>query len=378
MGLRRGLLVLGLLAALGGVPPYARAASACVWAWRDVPTPPAPGGLSSIAADSASDAWAVGSVIEHWDGQAWTSVPAPVTALTDVAALSPTDAWAVASGRVHGSAVAEHWNGNSWSRVAVPRRVPDLAAISAVAADDVWFAGDHDVIHRDGTSWNVALERSDVELHALKAFSAQDVWAVGETRPRDAVPQALALHWDGRRWRSFVFRVPDNESSLDSVVGMGPNDVWAGGGASDLVNAPPHEQSLLLHWDGRRWTRVHGLIDGGGGYVRSIVRLSDHSLAALVFSYSDYAFGGDGSSLWYLSPKGWIFPEAWTSAYPGQSLWAIAAAPAEPVASSPTPDAGTAFWGVGSLGGGVTDDYHISTTALVRRYDCWNPGSADG
>ncbi len=73
--------------------------------WSEVPAP-SPGGQASlvaVSADSASDAWAVGSwaggeknLYLRWNGSAWKQVPGPGNStLTGVAAVSPTDVLAV-------------------------------------------------------------------------------------------------------------------------------------------------------------------------------------------------------------------------------------------------------------------------------------------
>lgn len=87
-------------------------------AWAHVPAPN-PGGprrdnsLSAVAATSPDNAWAVGTsaapvesglsgantLIEHWDGTAWTRVPSQSSPLYGVAATSPTNAWAVGWGQ---------------------------------------------------------------------------------------------------------------------------------------------------------------------------------------------------------------------------------------------------------------------------------------
>jgi hypothetical protein len=89
--------------------------------------PAVSGRLYGTAATSASDIWAVGldpggSLIEHWNGTAWTRVPsptpAPAGALERVAVVSPSDAWAVGwtgNGTSDFNALIEHWNGTSWS-----------------------------------------------------------------------------------------------------------------------------------------------------------------------------------------------------------------------------------------------------------------------
>ncbi len=76
------------------------------------PVPANGGQLYSVSATSPTDMWAVGwtggdattdgqqTLIEHWNGTAWTRVPSPNPAdagnfLHGVAATSPADAWAV-------------------------------------------------------------------------------------------------------------------------------------------------------------------------------------------------------------------------------------------------------------------------------------------
>jgi hypothetical protein len=64
------------------------------------------GHLSAVAARSANDAWAVAedygktTIIEHWNGTAWSAVPVNApgllqNSLLGVIAISTTEAWAV-------------------------------------------------------------------------------------------------------------------------------------------------------------------------------------------------------------------------------------------------------------------------------------------
>src|SRR5437762_3576748 len=67
----------------------------------------------------------VRTLIEHWDGIAWSVVPSPNVSgldrtLTGVAAVSANDVWAV--GYYHNAnyvvqTLIEHWNGSAWSIV---------------------------------------------------------------------------------------------------------------------------------------------------------------------------------------------------------------------------------------------------------------------
>jgi hypothetical protein len=123
--------------------------------------------LQSVAAVSASDAWAVGSevapdtvltLIEHWNGKAWkrmlspTPGPAPGSSfpsgvLLGFAATSRRNAWAVGDDDASQGTLIEHWNGSNWSRVHVPGLNTGQQTLSSVAASAnakrIWAVGSH-------------------------------------------------------------------------------------------------------------------------------------------------------------------------------------------------------------------------------------------
>ncbi|MFI0453400.1 hypothetical protein [Actinomadura sp. 6N118] len=124
--------------------------------WQAVTMPQIPKGkLLAVSATGPDDVWAVGAddrsgLITHYDGRAWTRVPAPSTRfpLTDVIAITPDEAWAVGRDRVL------QWNGRKWKRVKAP--ITAANTITATAPDDVWVAGGHgELAHYDGHRWTV-------------------------------------------------------------------------------------------------------------------------------------------------------------------------------------------------------------------------------
>ncbi|TVZ01770.1 hypothetical protein EAS64_30410 [Trebonia kvetii] len=144
-------------------------------AWTAVPSPAIRGGaaLMGVAAASPDSAWAVGgggegALIEHWDGRAWARVPSPHLAgggtLRAVAALSPASAWAVGTGSLRPghslTTVIEHWDGRAWTLVPSPA-TGDLTAVTAASADSAWAVGSSSVggggtaviEHWDGKAW---------------------------------------------------------------------------------------------------------------------------------------------------------------------------------------------------------------------------------
>src|SRR5690349_8242869 len=95
--------------------------------------------LLGVAAVAANDVWAVGSsddppneatntLIEHWDGSAWTVVASPNVGpdntLYAVTAQAAGDVWAVGAAldvtSGYHQTLVEHWDGSAWTVVASP------------------------------------------------------------------------------------------------------------------------------------------------------------------------------------------------------------------------------------------------------------------
>jgi hypothetical protein len=110
--------------------------------WKIVPITNPPGtefgaNFFQVAAASPKDVWAVGEysdsatgpsgslpLFEHWNGKAWKQIPAPDSGtFSSVAAVSATDAWAVGLGGTPlGQTLTAHWNGKAWTQVPSPDR----------------------------------------------------------------------------------------------------------------------------------------------------------------------------------------------------------------------------------------------------------------
>jgi len=87
-----------------------------------------------VAALSARDAWAVGEIavgghtlVLHWDGKRWQRARSPSPSqgggLTAVAATSASSAWAVGSAvssSILSTTLIEHWDGRTWKHVPSP------------------------------------------------------------------------------------------------------------------------------------------------------------------------------------------------------------------------------------------------------------------
>jgi hypothetical protein len=273
-------------------PQYSIQTLALYWdgaAWTIVPTPNAPmdwNRLYGVAAASSNDVWAVGTsqdvayvplrtLIEHWDGTAWSIVPSPspgsvVNELRAVAAVSANDAWAVGfcGGWYSRSTLILHWDGSSWTRVPSPNPGP-------------------------GSN----------ELYGIAALSANDIWAVGVSGSY----APLALHWDGVAWTA----VPTPNGGgygafFQSVSGSSPDDVLAVGASvypAGLHGGIRHI-AFAARWDGATWTHITNI---------SVLDYHDYAYSS---NYHGVSMVADDSA-WVV---GEISGDAWVFHWDGTSL----------------------------------------------------------
>jgi hypothetical protein len=229
----------------------------------------------------------------HWDGAAWAIVDMPAivatkSTLNSVAAAGAADVWAVGNSLdtscgLCDRTLIEHWNGSAWSVIPSPN--PGLAnlldGVAAVAPDDVWAVGHRWldwsvwvplVLHWDGATWSSVdvPQLPNAKLVSVFALAADDIWAVGDAGTSGAI-DALALHWDGHAWTQVpVPGEPGGWVLLRGVAGVASDDVWAVG-CYQYLNLWGHVESKArsYHWDGETWTgEVVPLGGGGGGVAR--------------------------------------------------------------------------------------------------------------
>jgi WD40 repeat protein len=327
------------------------------------------GVLTGVAARSPSDAWAIGHagrgpLVEHWNGERWKVVHLPpgVEAVADVAAPRHGEAWLL--GRTKGGPVVLRSDGRSWTPAGA-LNLPQAASLAVVSDEDAWVVGGSQFAHWNGTTWSVGTAPPGVGLMAVGA-SARNVWAVGQAHGGDAV----VLRWDRTRWdRSYTLNpgVSDGQSDdewFNSVVVRSGNDVWAAGGYTVNAFMPPETQSLIAHFDGKRWRTV----DDGGADVLGLAVPAAHDVWAAESDEPDWAGAtGNGSSGGSVSHgtgpgAGWHA----TDVGPGRRLLALAPVPAAARAH--------AVWAVGEIGAGTTvdgGDFPLYSVPLIRRFDCW-------
>ena len=159
-----------------------------------------------VSADATNDVWAVGTlafgatVIEHFNGTAWSVVSSPSPGLgedvlTGVTALAPNNVWAVGFYATDlntdrpTKTLIEHWDGSSWKVVSSPN------------------IGPHSVYQSN-------------HLGGITTVSANDVWAFGDYYAADGSAQifTLVLHWDGISWKVVPSPPPANSNTRVDIL----------------------------------------------------------------------------------------------------------------------------------------------------------------
>lgn len=260
------------------------------------------GALYAISAISSNDVWAVGAtssypakiVLIRWDGKRWDVVArlrignshyeysaAPAA----LVALAPDDVWVVGKYAIDENvtySLVAHWNGTTFEVVphpTSPGQRQELRAVTALGPNNIWAAGS-DILHFDGKTWSTVSaqdqegktlqlvnERDNVLnrysiLNSIAAISANDIWAVGEIEH-----DTLTVHWNGTNWKqvpspdlmsaSGQSNIEWPQNILLSVAAVASSDVWAVGYYTNgwMGNALPRIEPIVIHWDGKSWTK---------------------------------------------------------------------------------------------------------------------------
>ena len=214
--------------------------------WSEVKVPSLGGAdeeLASVAVDPMheNDVWAIGSslpgyahgpsylVVWHRSGEGWKLYAwrSPHFGLSSITVSATGQAWAVGAmtGR---KPFVFHWDGQTWTSQPAPyKNSSGLLAVDALDDNDVWatgFAGDHPLIeHFDGQTWSIHRNPNPgatSSLSSVSAFSPGDVWAVGSIYLGGGQFKTLSDRWNGV-WRITESRNPTSESFLNGVKSLG-------------------------------------------------------------------------------------------------------------------------------------------------------------
>ncbi len=262
-------------------------------------------GFFGVTCATSSDCWAVGAVTdgtggatgpltENWNGSTWSVVPSPEPSgaagaiLRDVSCTSISDCWAVgdttAADSDEQNMLIDHWNGTAWTIVpAAPsgQTYDQLDGVTCVSPSDCWAAGvagpnqqmpnflpifpqavgNQAVIENwNGSTWSIVPSGAPQPsyLASVTCVTASDCWASGSTM--DAVGDAggtLMERWNGSSWS--VVSTPDQPGGnlLADVTCLDANSCWAAGSYGTLGGGGGNgfdPQPMIEGWNGSSWS----------------------------------------------------------------------------------------------------------------------------
>lgn len=255
--------------------------------------------LTAVSAVSSADVWAVGftftcsSLLKplalHWDGSRWRKVKTPAlntndnAAFNGVLAFSSNNVYAVGYQPATNGAVLtliEHWNGSAWSVVSSPNGNSTgnvLSAISANSPTDIWAVGDMVapntpvktlVEHFDGVQWSIVPSPNPLQtgslnqnvLVSVQANSSSDVTAAGFLRNQaNQTVTTLVEHWDGAQWNVVASpnksENPGSFNTLRSITGTSGNNLYAVGFFANGQTGG-QQRTLVERFDGNSWSII--------------------------------------------------------------------------------------------------------------------------
>jgi hypothetical protein len=114
-------------------------------------------------------------------------------------------------------------------------------------------------------------------LNGVAAVSNSSAWAVGYVGTSFA-PKILMLHWNGKAWSRVTSpSVLTATGELSAVTAVTANSAWAVGYTGGIGTGKNH--SLLLHWNGSRWSQVTSPAPVTGGDLSAITATAERGWA---------------------------------------------------------------------------------------------------
>jgi hypothetical protein len=232
----------------GGPASYAGALRLTGTKWVAKKTFVPAGIVSGCTVLSSTNAWVYGLAhvapgVGTWrlHGTTWRLTKTGTFALISASEVSARDIWALAADRAGNDDVIAHWNGQSW------RNDASFAAALPVQSSTL--------------TWGVS---------AINAVAAGDVWVAGQisrTNSHGTVVSDYVLHLSNGKWRKVTSS--NRGYYLPGAVPDGHGGWWSLGTGLEFGFGTPSAKPYLLHYSGGRWHRV--TIAAPKGYTMQIV-----------------------------------------------------------------------------------------------------------
>lgn len=248
--------------------------------------------IRGMAPVSSTDVWAVGdynsgvvptvtgrrTLIEHWDGHAWSIIPSTqldlpgfdAVILEDALALASDNIWAVGHAddfaSLNSATLIAHYDGANWGLVPSPNpsgnTLPDTlygitrAGRRLYAVGATGFPGRPLIVVWNGSSWRPVANQCVGGLRGVSGASPATVFAVGPYN---------VCRFDGTSWNDLPLPPLENGQlyQLQNVAALSASDAWVVGSIATPNSGGEgggyDYKSVALHWNGSAWTTYNGI-----------------------------------------------------------------------------------------------------------------------
>ncbi|HVB91449.1 MAG TPA: hypothetical protein VND70_05045 [Acidimicrobiales bacterium] len=234
-----------------------------------------------VAAGSASNGSIDQTLVEQWNGKTWSIVPSPDTSTSQnndfngvsCAAVSFCVAVGSFSNGSHNQTLVEQWNGTAWSIVPSPdttssesdylNSVSCLTPAFCVATGDAYNGTvDQTLVEQwNGTAWSIVSSpdtstSQDNYLYAVACTTASFCEATGDAY-NGTVAQTLVEQWNGTAW-SIVPSPNTSSSESDDLDGVScvTASFCVAVGFADVATSGKY-LNLVEQWNGSAWSIVN-------------------------------------------------------------------------------------------------------------------------
>jgi hypothetical protein len=184
----------------------------------------------------------------------------------------------------------------------------------------------------DGRSWHAVKLHGVGSMGPVSAISPSDMWGLtGAVVPSIGLPNhPKVMHWNGHAWRPMAVQPQlPRGATLTGVLATSRRDVWLGG---SVPNDKTGTSELALHWNGKSWRTASPPARPSEAYeyLSSLVPDGSGGLWAVALAFPGPArfwhYGNGGWAPPVAVKSGWLYPAL--TAVPGStSTWAVAASP---------------------------------------------------
>lgn len=224
--------------------------------------------VSSVSATSPTNVWAALAntpAVEHLTTKGWVAhtfaIGSDQILIDGVVTISPKDTVVFAYDFATKLTYTYGYNGKQWSRRLIPDAVTangDTGLVSATSSSNIWaltFVGTRYASLRfNGKKWQVinfpghlAPAGTTVFTRQILAESPKNVWATIYTVAAKHVGPVVLLHWNGRAWSKVGGRLP-KAALTGPIASDGSGGLWLAASNTAFTKA------LMLHYAGGKWS----------------------------------------------------------------------------------------------------------------------------